>query len=49
MVEIALDIGASGNEFELGEKAEQEQDVTEAVLVLEQIQIEETSSSDQKR
>ena len=31
MVEIASDIGASGKEFELGEKIKHEQDVTEAV------------------
>ena len=46
VVEIASDIGASAKEFELGKKAEQEQDVTEAVLILKQIQIEEKTSLD---
>ena len=36
-IEIASDIGASGKEVELGEKAEHEQDVSDALLVLEQI------------
>ena len=35
--EIASDIGASGKEVQLGEMAEHEQDVTETLLVLEQI------------
>ena len=34
-VEIASDVDASGNKVELGEKAEHEQDVTVALLVLE--------------
>ena len=34
VVEIASDIDASGKEVEMGEKAEQEKDVTEAVLFL---------------
>ena len=40
-VEIASDIGVSGKEVELGEKAEHEQDVTDALLVFAQIHIEE--------
>ena len=49
MVEIAWGINSSGKEAELGEKAEQEQDVTEDVIVLEQIQIEEKTSLYQKK
>ena len=44
---IASEIDASGKGFELGKEAEQEKDVTEAVLVLEQIQIEKKISLDQ--
>ena len=50
VVEMASDIGASGKEVELGEKEEPEEGVTEALLVLEKIQIEEkTSLEDVKR
>ena len=49
VVDIASDIGASGKEVNVGEEAEQKQDVTEAVLILEQIQIEEKTSLDQKK
>ena len=48
IVELASDISASGNEFKLGQKAEQEQDITEAVLVFEQTQIDEKTSLDDK-
>ena len=43
-VRTAFDIDASGEEVKLGEKVEHEQDVTEALLVLEQIQMEEKTS-----
>ena len=49
VVEINSNIGASGKEVKLGEKAEHEQDITEAVLVLEQIQIDEKTFLDQKK
>ena len=49
MIEIARDIGASGKKVELGEMAKQKQDVIKAVVVLEQIQIEEKTSLDQKK
>ena len=45
----ALEIDASSKGVELGKEAEQKQDVIEAVLVLEQIQIEEKISSDQSK
>ena len=41
MFEIASDIVTSGKEVELEEKVEHEKDVTEALLILEQIQIKE--------
>ena len=46
---IVSDINALGKEVELGRKAEQEQVITEAVLVLEWILIEEKTSLDQKK
>ena len=49
MAEIASDIGASGEEVEPRDKAEQEQDVTEAVFILEQSQIKEKTYLDQKK
>ena len=49
MEKIASDINASGKGVELGKEAEQEQDITEAVLVLEQIPIEKETFLDQKR
>ena len=49
VIEIASDIGDSSKEVELGEKTEHEQNVTEAMLVLEQIQIEEKTSLDKKK
>ena len=44
VTETAPDLGDSDKEVELGEKEEHEQDVTEALLVLETIQIEEKTS-----
>ena len=44
MIETASDLGASGKEVELGEKEDHEKDETVALLVLEQIQIEEKTS-----
>ena len=44
VIETASDLGASWKEIELGEKEEPEKDVTDALLVLEQIQIEEKTS-----
>ena len=44
VIETASDLGASCKEIELGEKEEPEKDVTDALLVLEQIQIEEKTS-----
>ena len=49
-VKTASDLCSSGKEVELGKKEEPEKDVTEALLVLEKIQIEEkTSLGDVKR
>ena len=39
LIETASDLGASGKEVELGDKKEPEKDLTEALLVLEKIQI----------
>ena len=44
VIETASDLGASGKEVELGENEGPEKDVTEALPVLEQIQIEEKTS-----
>ena len=44
VVETASDLGASSKEVELGEKDEHEQDVTKALVALEQHQIEEKTS-----
>ena len=41
MVETFFIIGASGKVVEMGEKNDHEKDVTEALLVCEQIKIEE--------
>ena len=49
MVEIASDTGASGKKVDLGEKEDYEQDLTQAVLVLEQIQRKEKISIDEKK
>ena len=46
---MASGIVASCKKVELGKEAEQEQDVTEAVFVLEQIQIDEKTPLDQKK
>ena len=41
MVEVASDVAASGKEVKFCEKAEYKQGEIEAILVIEQIQIEE--------
>ena len=44
VIETASDLVASGKKVELGEKEVPEKDVTEALLVLEKIQIAEKTS-----
>ena len=44
MVETTSDLGTSGKEVQLGEKEDLEKDVTETLLILEQIQIKEKTS-----
>ena len=46
---VASEIDASGKGVELVKEEKQEQDVTEAVLVLEQIQMEKKLSLDQSK